>query len=117
MQPEDLKVLLNGAAASRPLVLQVGSRIMYDQAHIPGSEYAGPGSRDEGLTLLRDRVGTLAKGSFIVLYCGCCPWDRCPNVGGAYKTLHEMGFSNVKVLYIAANFGADWVNKGYPVAH
>jgi hypothetical protein len=27
-----------------------------------------------------------------------------------------MGFTNVKVLYIADNFGADWVNKGYPVA-
>jgi hypothetical protein len=26
-----------------------------------------------------------------------------------------MGFTNVKVLYIAQNFGADWVNKGYPV--
>jgi hypothetical protein len=27
-----------------------------------------------------------------------------------------MGFKNVKVLYIAHNFGADWVDKGYPVA-
>jgi hypothetical protein len=27
-----------------------------------------------------------------------------------------MGFTNVKVLYIANNFGADWVEKGYPVA-
>jgi len=25
-----------------------------------------------------------------------------------------MGFTNVKVLYIAQNFGADWVSKGYP---
>ena len=27
-----------------------------------------------------------------------------------------MGFTNVKVLYLANNFGADWVDKGYPVA-
>jgi hypothetical protein len=27
-----------------------------------------------------------------------------------------MGFSRVKVLYLANNFGADWVDKGYPVA-
>jgi hypothetical protein len=26
-----------------------------------------------------------------------------------------MGFTNVKVLYIAHNIGDDWVNKGYPV--
>jgi hypothetical protein len=27
-----------------------------------------------------------------------------------------MGFTNVKVLYLASNFGVDWVDKGYPVA-
>jgi hypothetical protein len=26
-----------------------------------------------------------------------------------------MGFTNVKVLYLADNFGANWVDKGYPV--
>jgi hypothetical protein len=25
-----------------------------------------------------------------------------------------MGFTNVKALYIANNFGTDWVDKGYP---
>ena len=52
---------------------------------------------------------------YIVLYCGCCPWGRCPNVGPAYKLLLDMGFTRVKVLYLADNFGADWVNKGFPV--
>jgi hypothetical protein len=27
-----------------------------------------------------------------------------------------MGFTNVKVLYIADNFGTNWVEKGYPTA-
>ena len=117
IQPEQLKMLLSAAASTRPLILQVGSRLMFDQAHIPGSEYAGPASRDEGLNLLQNRVTPLLKTSFIVLYCGCCPWSRCPNVGSSYKRLHDMGFTNVKVLYIAENFGTDWVNKDYPVAH
>jgi hypothetical protein len=26
-----------------------------------------------------------------------------------------MGFTNVKALYLANNFGADWADKGYPV--
>jgi hypothetical protein len=30
--------------------------------------------------------------------------------------LHALGFTKVKFLYIANNFGADWVEKGYPVA-
>jgi hypothetical protein len=117
VQPQELSRMLNAQGAGRPLILQVGSRVMFDQARIPGSEYAGPGSRDEGLTLLKERVKALPKAGFVVLYCGCCPWGRCPNVGNAYKTLHDLGFTNVKVLYIADNFGADWVSKGYPVAH
>jgi hypothetical protein len=28
--------------------------------------------------------------------------------------MKEMGFTQLKVLYIANNFGADWVEKGYP---
>ena len=117
IQPEELKTMLNSTGALQPLILQVGSRVMFDQAHIPTSEYVGPGSRENGLYLLRDRVKPLSKSRFIVLYCGCCPWSRCPNVGGAYKTLSDLGFSNVKVLYIADNFGSEWVGKGYPVAH
>jgi hypothetical protein len=34
----------------------------------------------------------------------------------AYKTLHSLGFTNVKALYVTNNFGADWVDKGYPTA-
>jgi hypothetical protein len=116
IQPADLNKLLTAPAAARPLILQVGSKLMFDQAHIPGSEYAGPGSRPEGLNLLSDRVKSLAKNKFIVLYCGCCPWGRCPNVGNAFKLLHDRGFTNVKVVYMADNFGANWVTPGYPVA-
>lgn len=117
IQPDALSKLLNASGAARPLILQVGSKLMFDQAHIPGSEYVGPGSREDGLNLLRERVKGLPKNSSIVLYCGCCPWGRCPNVGNAFKTMQDLGFTNVKVLYIADNFGADWVGKGYPVAH
>jgi hypothetical protein len=28
-----------------------------------------------------------------------------------------MGFTRVKALYIADNFGTDWVDKGYPAAN
>ena len=117
IEPEALSKLLNTSGAGKPLILQVGSKVMFDQARIPGSEYVGPDSREDGLNLLRERVKTLPKNSFIVLYCGCCPWGRCPNVGNAFKAMQDLGFTNVKVLYIAENFGTDWVSKGYPVAH
>src|SRR5579872_4592657 len=41
MQPAALSKLLSAKNADKPLVLQVGSRVLFDQAHIAGSEYAG----------------------------------------------------------------------------
>jgi hypothetical protein len=115
LQPEELNRLLHAQGANKPLVLQVGSRMLFAQAHIAGSEYAGAGSQAESLNQLQTRVASLPRKSFIVLYCGCCPWSRCPNVGPAFKLLCDQGFTNVKVLYIANNLGTDWVDKGYPV--
>ena len=115
MNPEDLvKILQSGK--EKPLILQVGSHTLFLQAHIPGSEYVGAPSTEAGLQQLRKRVDSLPRSKFIVLYCGCCPWSHCPNVKPADDTMHAMGFSNVKVLYIADNFGTNWVDKGYPTA-
>lgn len=115
IQPDELNLLLHANDAEKPLILQVGSRMMFNQAHIPGAEYAGPGSQAEGIAQLRGRVSSLLRTTYIVLYCGCCPWNRCPNVGPAYNLLHQMRFARVKVLYLAQNFGDDWVGKGFPV--
>jgi rhodanese-related sulfurtransferase len=115
LQPDELNRLLQAHGANMPLVLQVGSHMLFVQAHIAGAEYAGAGSQAEGLNQLRARVTQLPRKTFIVLYCGCCPWSRCPNVGPAFKLLRDQGFTNVKVLYIANNLGSDWVDKGYPV--
>lgn len=95
------------------LVLQVGSRMLFDEAHIPGAEYAGPASRPQGLEMLRRRVAGLPRGQAIVIYCGCCPWNHCPNIGPAWRALERMGFTHVKALYLPDNFGADWVSRGY----
>lgn len=115
IQPADLAASLQ-SASPKPLILQVGSHVLFAEAHIPGAEYAGPTNQDAGLQILKDRIATLSKDTPIVLYCGCCPWDRCPNIAPAYNQLHAMGFTHLKVLYIADNFGANWVAKGYPVA-
>ena len=116
IQPEELVEVLQSAKGPKPLIIQVGFRVLYLQAHIPGSEYIGPASSAEAIQQLRKRVQALQRGRSILLYCGCCPWDKCPNVNPAYKELRTMGFKNVKVLYVPHNFGTDWVEKGYPVA-
>ena len=116
INPDELVKILQSAKSEKPLMIQVGSHVLYPQAHIPGSEYIGPASSETGLQSLRKRVESLPRNKFIVLYCGCCPWSHCPNVKPADDALRAMGFTNVKVLYIANNFGADWVEKGYPVS-
>ena len=114
ISPEDLVKVLQGPKGDIPLVLSVGPSLLYMQAHVPGAEYIGAASTPQGMQSLRTRVKSLPKTASIVLYCGCCPWSHCPNVRPAYDELHKLGFSNVKVLYIADNIGADWVEKGYP---
>lgn len=115
IEPADLVKQLD-AAPAKPLLVHVGFKKLYEQAHIPGSEYLGPGSDAATLVRLRERVAALSHDTPIVVYCGCCPWERCPNVKPAYRLLHDLGFSNAKVLLIPHNFGDDWVAKGFPVA-
>jgi thiosulfate/3-mercaptopyruvate sulfurtransferase len=115
IEPAELAANLKSASLPKPLVLQIGFRNLYAQAHIPHSEYIGAAREDAGLKQLRDRVARLSKDTAIVIYCGCCPWSHCPKVAAAYDTLHALGFTQVKVLYIAENFGDNWVNQGYPV--
>src|SRR5208283_458830 len=112
--PEELAKSLQ-SAKQKPLVLQVGPHALYAQAHIPGAEYMGAASSDAGQQKLRERVKALPHNTAIVIYCGCCPWGHCPNMHPAYQQLRALGFTNVKALYIADNFGTDWVSQGYPV--
>lgn len=115
MTPEDLAQVLRTAGAEKPAIFNVGFRVLFAQAHIPGSQYAGPGKDQTGLDALRKAVSALPKTNPIVLYCGCCPWERCPNLEQPWRLLVAAGFTRVKVLYIPKNFGQDWVQKGYPV--
>jgi len=115
LQPVALAEILK--AGNPPPLLQVGFSVMYSEAHIPGSIYAGPTGTEAGIEKLKAAVKAFDKSKPVVIYCGCCPWVRCPNVAGAWRTLTALGFKQVQVLYIADNFGADWADKGYPVAH
>jgi thiosulfate/3-mercaptopyruvate sulfurtransferase len=113
LQPNELLLMMR--AQEKPLILQVGSHVLYAEAHISGSEYAGAAGSSSGIASLRERVSGLGKDQLIVIYCGCCPWVRCPNIRPAYEQLQAMGFTRVRALYLENNFGKDWVDKGYPV--
>jgi rhodanese-related sulfurtransferase len=102
-------------AKNKPAIFQVGPNVLYRSKHIPGALYAGPGNKAEGIAMLKAAVEKMPRDREIVIYCGCCPWDKCPNMTPAFAALREMGFTKVKALYIAQNFKSDWIDKGYPV--
>jgi thiosulfate/3-mercaptopyruvate sulfurtransferase len=97
-----------------PLLLHVGFPVLYRASHITGSVYAGPGSKEEGIADLKKAVAGQSRTREIVLYCGCCPFDKCPNIRPAFAALHEMGFTHVKAMVVPTNLKTDWIDKGYP---
>ncbi len=95
--------------------IQVGFRVLYKGAHIPGSIYAGPASTPSGLRRLRHLVKAWPRTASIVIYCGCCPFRMCPNIRPAYALLHGMGFTHIQVLDLPQGLDRDWIQKGLPV--
>jgi hypothetical protein len=105
---------LKSGSGDQPLILQVGFQALYRSVRIPGAKYAGPGSTAEGIANLEQQVKGVAKNRTIVLYCGCCPWEKCPNIRPAVAKLHELGFTKLQVLKMPTNLHTDWVEPGYP---
>jgi thiosulfate/3-mercaptopyruvate sulfurtransferase len=111
IQPADMASHLS----AKPAIFHVGPSVLYRSKHIPESVYGGFASRPDGLEGLKAAVAKLPRDREIVIYCGCCPWDRCPNIKPAMALLQEMGFTNVKALHLADSFKTDWIDQGYPV--
>lgn len=114
IQPKELAAEL-ASGASKPAILQVGPNVLYRSKHITGAVYAGPAGKSEGLEALKAAAQKIPRDRDLVIYCGCCPWDRCPNIKPAMDLLKQMGFTRVKAMYSATNFKTDWIDQGYPV--
>jgi len=114
IQADKLAGALKGA--QKPVVLYVGPKLIYSQAHIPGAENIGPVGKPEGMEKLRARAALLPKDGAVVIYCGCCPWNHCPNIRPAYAALKKAGFTKVHVLYLENSLETNWKDKGFPIA-
>ncbi len=97
-----------------PYVIAVAFPVLYHSKHIPGAIFAGPGSKPEGLEMLKAAASALPKDELIVIYCGCCPMVKCPNVRPAYAVLKQLGFTKIRVLDIPNSMYADWFSRGFP---
>jgi thiosulfate/3-mercaptopyruvate sulfurtransferase len=113
VQPADLAGELG--KKGKPEIVCVGVDSLYRSAHISGAAYHGPTSQADGLEDLKRWAKDIPRGQRIVLYCGCCPMDRCPNIRPAFQALKDMGFTRLQVLSIPQDLERDWVSKGFPV--
>jgi hypothetical protein len=113
VQPE---ALLKELADTKnpPVILFVGFKRLYTAGHIKGAQYHGTTGNDEGLKEMTTWAGSLPRTTNLVIYCGCCPMERCPNIRPAYKQLASMGFTKLRLLVLPTSFAIDWAEKGYP---
>ncbi len=114
IKPDELAAAIAGTG-EKPLILHVGFRVLYKAGAIPGSRYVGAASTAEGLVGLKAAVHGVPMDRAIVVYCGCCPWDHCPNMAPAFDALRALGYTNVRALYTPHNLETDWANPGYPL--
>ena len=111
LAPADLAKVLNNPKAPQPIIYSIGM-----QAIIKNSIDIGPTMRTENLNVLKQKLSKLSKNSQIVVYCGCCPFSRCPNVRPAMELLKSMQFTNYKLLNLPQNVKVDWIDLGYPMS-
>lgn len=110
MLPADLAKIINDKNVQKPIVFNVGPA-----GKIKGSIEIGPTSKKENLDKLKEQLSKLPKDANIVIYCGCCPFEHCPNIRPALKLLNEMKFKNQKLLSLQKNLMSDWISKDYPM--
>lgn len=115
VQPAQFAAELQQEKDPSPTVIYVGVKTLYSGGHIPGAVFYGPGSTEQGISELKKYAATLPKNSDVVLYCGCCPLVKCPNLRPAFSALQKMGFARLRVLILPNSFNEDWVSKGYPI--
>jgi thiosulfate/3-mercaptopyruvate sulfurtransferase len=115
MQPAQLAKMLTDKYVSVPTVVFVGFRSLYAGGHVPDAPFHGTASTEQGLAELKAWADSLPRSTEIVIYCGCCPMDKCPNIRPAYTALSALGFKKLRVLVIPTSFALDWADKGYPI--
>ncbi len=108
MEPSALATRITENKA--PLIVCIGPT-----AIIPNSVFIGMASEEDNLGKLRTFLKGVPKDKEIVIYCGCCPFEHCPNVRPAFRLLNSLGFKNHKLLNLSNNIRTDWINKGYPI--
>lgn len=108
MEPSGLAHTLT-EGKNLPLIFCVGPGAL-----IPNSVAIGSANDEKNTDKFKKEIAALPKDKKLVIYCGCCPFEHCPNVRPALAALKEAGFTNFYLLNLPHNLKTDWIDKGYP---
>jgi hypothetical protein len=106
--PSDLAATLK-SNKNVPIMFSIGPG-----AIIPNSIDIGMVKDKKNMDKFRAQISKLPKTSNILIYCGCCPYEHCPDVRPAIALLKNMKFTNYHLLDLPQNIKTDWIAKGYP---
>lgn len=93
------------------LIVSVGP-----DAVIKNSVDIGATQEKENIKKLENYLENVSKDKEVIIYCGCCPFDRCPNIRPAFILLNNMRFKNAKLLDIPKNIKVNWIDNDYPTS-
>jgi hypothetical protein len=111
LEPSELAADIKAGEAKTPVVFNIGA-----VEDIKGAKHIGAVSNAENLKKLKNAVAALPKNTKLIIYCGCCPFAKCPNIRPAFTELKKLGFTNVKLLNLPTNLKTNWIAFGYPLA-
>ncbi len=109
LAPAALAAQLNGKGPA-PAIFDMGPA-----GTIKGARKIGPAQEEASLVKLKAALVGLPKDQPVVVYCGCCPFEPCPNIRPAFRLLKAEGFTQPRLLNLAHNLKADWIDAGYPM--
>ena len=112
VEPSELAGQIKAEEANTLMIFNIGA-----VEDIRGARHIGPVNKAENLEKFKKALAALPKNTSIVIYCGCCPFAKCPNIRPAYLQLKNSGFTHGKVLNLPVNLKTNWITPGYPLAN
>lgn len=110
MEPSVLASKLDLPKSQQPVIIDIGPAGV-----IKGALEAGPAEEKKNIQKMKVLLQDIPKDKEVVIYCGCCPFSKCPNVRPAFRELMELGFTRPRLLNLSDNLKKDWIDKGYPL--
>lgn len=111
LEPSVLAGQIKAGSGDIPVIFNIGA-----VEDIKGAKHIGPVKNAENMETFKKALVGLPKSTALVIYCGCCPFTKCPNIRPAFIELKKSGFTNIKVLDLSTNLKTNWIAHGYPLA-